>query len=117
MEQEGAEAQPSGLAQPGLLSSLLAGLSPAGKWLSIFRRPHEPGDLSQASENFQGRIGSSHAVPVVSRSHRRCAVKFVFFFQFISYSEPPGINPFRGKRIGLRWGSLHNLALNSSLFG
>lgn len=87
MEQEGAEAQPSWLAQPlksraqpGLLSSLFAGLSPVGKWLSIFRRPHEPGDLSQASENFQGRIGSSHTVPVVSHSHRRCAVKFGFFF-------------------------------------
>ena len=83
---KGPEAQPSWLAQPlksraqpGLLSPVFSGLSPAGKWLSIFRRPHEPGDLSQANENFQSRIGSSHTVPVVSHSHRRCAVKFGFF--------------------------------------
>lgn len=41
-----------------------------------------------------------HTLPITSPSHRRWAVKL--FFRFINYSRPPSINPFRGKRIGLR---------------
>lgn len=77
---KGPEAQPSWLTQPlenrgqpGFLSSLSSSFSPAGKWLSILRRLREPGDLNQSSENFQGRIGSSHTVPVVGHSHRKCS--------------------------------------------
>lgn len=56
-----------------VLSSLSSSLSPAGKWLSILRRLREPGDLHQSSENFQSRIGSSHTVPVVGHSRRKCS--------------------------------------------
>lgn len=71
----------AGLPNPGFsLRSWQVSVQRVSGSASSEEEVHEPGDLSQASENFQGRIGSSHAVPVVSHSHRRCAVKFGFFF-------------------------------------
>lgn len=43
-----------------------------------------------------------HTLCLLSVTPTGGAQSCVWFFQFISYSEPPSINPFRGKRIGLR---------------
>uniref|UniRef100_A0A9L0ILQ9 LYR motif containing 1 n=1 Tax=Equus asinus TaxID=9793 RepID=A0A9L0ILQ9_EQUAS len=49
-------------------------LGPTGKWLSVLRRPPDPGDTSQANENFQGRSSSLRPGPVADHSHRSCAL-------------------------------------------
>lgn len=43
-----------------------------------------------------------HTLCLLSVTPTGSAQSCVWFFQFISYSEPPSINPFRGKRIRLR---------------
>lgn len=110
-----ARAQPGWLAQPGFLSSLVSGLSPAGKWLSVLRRPHAPGDLSQANESFQGRISSLHTVPVAGHSHRRCAVKSFSIHKLFRASKYKPIQS-KANRIKTQ-GPLHSLAVSSGPFG
>lgn len=121
---KGAEAQPSWLAQrpgsraqPGFFSPFVSGLSPAGKWLSVLGRPHEPGDTSQASEGVQGRSGSLPTVPLTTPSHRRCAVK-LFFFPVHKLFKASKYKPIQREENRIKTqGSLHNFTLNSSLFG
>lgn len=104
--------------KPVFLSSLVPRLKPASKWLSVLRRPHEPGDMSQANE-FSEEEPVLTLYPLLATPVRGVQESglVLFFFQFINYSKPLNINPFRRKRIGLRHRVPFITALNSSLFG